>query len=70
MRSQVVSGPTPLQPNGDKWTQLMLKSALFEVHNMRSLKDRAPDILPQVLPPIARTRENVELMHRLGGDAD
>lgn len=41
----VPSSEHPLQPNGQAWSQLMLKSELFEVHNIRSKNDRAPDIL-------------------------
>ncbi|KAK3237479.1 hypothetical protein CYMTET_52448 [Cymbomonas tetramitiformis] len=39
---------SPLQPSGFPWVAVMTKSAPFEVHNTRSLNDRAPDILPQL----------------------
>lgn len=45
---QVVDGPTTKQPDGRAWDCLMIKSAMFEVHNLRSLSDRAPNILPQL----------------------
>ncbi|KAK3239408.1 hypothetical protein CYMTET_50666 [Cymbomonas tetramitiformis] len=35
------------QPDGRPWSQLMIKSELFEVHNIRSIHDRAPELLPQ-----------------------
>lgn len=41
----VASAAHPTQPNGRPWTELMLKSEMFEVHNIRSKNDRAPDIL-------------------------
>ena len=44
-RCQAMVGRTPLEQED---STLMIKSALFEVHNLRSLNDRAPNILPQV----------------------
>ena len=41
----VASEAYPTQSNGRPWTELMLKSEMFEVHNIRSMNDRAPEIL-------------------------
>ncbi|KAK3282073.1 hypothetical protein CYMTET_10171 [Cymbomonas tetramitiformis] len=51
------------KPAGAPWDVVLLKSTLFEVHNIRSKNDRAPEILPET-PNV-----NIKLLKGVGKTA-